>query len=160
MPAGPGGKKPRGSKCFRRKISTRNHKSSIWVISAHLSDLEAKIGSKCSYYTSVVMLYSNCSTHDVLAPNEGKKFLMVVRMKIKHTHKNTQACNKCTHTFNKHMYTHIHVHIHTGNIHTHTQTHTAIFRSTNVSTSDLVTEASSMGKYSWETRSSNQSVNF
>lgn len=81
-----GAKNPRESNSFRGKISTRNHKSSIWVISAHLSDLEAKIGNKRSYHTSVVMLYSNCSTRDVLEPNEGKTFLMVVWMKIKHTH--------------------------------------------------------------------------
>lgn len=72
--------------------------------------------NKCSYDTSVVTLCGNCSTHDVLAPKEGKKFLMLVQLKITHTHTLHN-----THTFNKYTYTHMH--IHTVNMHTYTHTH-------------------------------------
>ena len=67
----PGAENLEGAKALE-KISTSNHKSSIWVISAHLSDLEIKIGNKRSCYISVVMLYSNCSTLDILAPRGVK----------------------------------------------------------------------------------------
>lgn len=64
----------KGAKALeKKKISARNHKSNIWLISAHLSDLETT-RNKCCRYISVLMLYSNCSTLDILAPKGGKKF--------------------------------------------------------------------------------------
>lgn len=51
-----GSEKLKGAKDLEKKISARDHRSNIWLISAHLSDLGTKTGNKCSYYISSVTL--------------------------------------------------------------------------------------------------------